>query len=205
MASNYWVAQQKINAYKKMWCSRFGNIPDTSGIYILTRFDEHNFRYGYVGQSKHILTRLAQHSVGFTQHIDRSLKSHKVWSKDNPYGWQVKWVVCPESDLDRLEKETTLNYANLGYQMRNKTTGSQGNDKSGIADNQGGLGYRKGVQYGYEKCRKEITEYFDKYLTPTIKDTCVKKNGEHTEMAKKKYNEFLEFLKGENNNGGQQH
>lgn len=202
MANGYWVAQQKLNSYKKLWCNRFGNIPETSGIYILTRQDENGFRFAYVGQAKHILTRLAQHSVGFTQHIDRSLKTHKVWKADNPYGWQVKWVECAESDLDRLEKETTLNYSNLGYQLRNKTTGSQGNDKSGIDNNNGGLGYRKGVAYGYEKCRKEITELFDKYLDFSIKSTCIKKNGEFTEIGKKKFNEFSEMLKGGNN--GQQ-
>ena len=43
-----------------------------SGIYFLTRTDENGFKYAYVGQAVHILTRLAQHMVGY-QHIDLSI------------------------------------------------------------------------------------------------------------------------------------
>lgn len=40
----------------------------------MVRTDENGFRYAYIGQAVHILTRLAQHLVGY-QHIDLSLKN----------------------------------------------------------------------------------------------------------------------------------
>lgn len=45
---------------KQRWVKHFGDIPDESGIYILTR-EENGFKYAYIGQAKRILTRLAQH------------------------------------------------------------------------------------------------------------------------------------------------
>lgn len=45
-----------------------------SGIYFLTRTDENGIRYAYIGQAKHLLTRLSQHLSGY-QHIDLSLKN----------------------------------------------------------------------------------------------------------------------------------
>lgn len=36
---------------------------EDSGIYFLTRIDENGFKYAYIGQAVHILTRLAQHLV----------------------------------------------------------------------------------------------------------------------------------------------
>lgn len=47
---------------------------DDSGIYFLTRTDEDGIKYAYIGQAKHILTRIAQHLVGY-QHIDLSIKN----------------------------------------------------------------------------------------------------------------------------------
>ena len=60
-------------------------LDDESGIYFLTRTDEDNISYFYIGQALHILTRLAQHLVGF-QHIDLSIKKRGLYSADNPYG-----------------------------------------------------------------------------------------------------------------------
>ena len=45
---------------------------DDSGIYWFAR-SENGFDYCYVGQAKHLLTRLAQHLSGY-QHIDLSIK-----------------------------------------------------------------------------------------------------------------------------------
>ena len=47
------------------------NVPNTSGIYIFFR-EENDIKYAYVGQAKHLLSRLAQHLSGY-QHIDLSL------------------------------------------------------------------------------------------------------------------------------------
>lgn len=196
MDKNYFIAQKKLEFYKKKWVERFGKIIDTSGIYILTRQDENGFRFAYVGQAKRCLTRLAQHNLGFKQIIDKSIKKHKIWNKDNPYGWYLKAIIpCSIDELDKLEQETILNYANMGYQLRNQTSGSQGQGKSGINDNQGGLGYRKGVEFGYLKAIKDIKEYFDKYLSFGITSiNSTKKDGTIKEVYARKLKEFTELL-----------
>ena len=68
---------------KQKWLALNPMLDESSGIYILTRQDENGFRYAYVGQAKRILTRLSQHLSGY-QHIDLSLKSHGLYSEDNP-------------------------------------------------------------------------------------------------------------------------
>lgn len=55
-------------------------LDEESGIYFLTRIDENGFKYAYIGQAVHILTRLAQHLVGY-QHIDLSLKNTNCTQK----------------------------------------------------------------------------------------------------------------------------
>ena len=62
-------------ANKERWLKVNKDLTDDSGIYILTRVDENGINYGYVGQAKHILTRLAQHLNGHTQHIEIWLAS----------------------------------------------------------------------------------------------------------------------------------
>ena len=89
---------------KKMLLALNPNLDDESGIYILLRDDENGIKYAYIGQAKHILTRLAQHLSGY-QHIDLSLKKHKFFTEENPYGWRVGFVHCPIADLDEMEKK----------------------------------------------------------------------------------------------------
>ena len=72
---------------KRKLLQAFPYLTDESGIYVLTR-GENGFKYAYVGQAKNILTRLAQHLVGY-QHIDLSLKKHGLFSKENPTGWEI--------------------------------------------------------------------------------------------------------------------
>lgn len=107
------------------------NLDDESGIYFLTREDEQGFKYAYIGQAVHILKRLAGHLVGY-QHIDLSLKKHKLYSEKNPYGWKVNFKHYPKAELDEQEQYWIKEYANAGYQLRNKTAGGQGDGKSQI-------------------------------------------------------------------------
>lgn len=76
-------------------------LDDKSGIYILWRTEVH----AYVGQSVGLLTRLAQHLAGYQQHIDLSLKKHKLYSSKNPYGYRVDFIHCDKTDLDDKERE----------------------------------------------------------------------------------------------------
>lgn len=137
------------------------DVPDSSGIYILIR-EENGFKYAYVGQAKKLLTRLAGHLKGY-QHIDLSLKKHKLWSEDNSTGWKVSFVEYPEQFLDEQEQIYIKQMANLGYQLRNKTSGSQGEGKKDIAD-EPTKGYLEGLHNGYEKARKEMAHLFKLHL-----------------------------------------
>ena len=137
------------------------DVPDVSGIYILTRVED-GFKYAYVGQAKKILTRLAGHLKGY-QHIDLSLKKHGLWSKDNPTGWSIGWFMCSEVSLDGMEQEFIRKYAKMGYQLRNRTSGGQGEGKKDIADAPT-KGYLEGLHNGYEKARKEMAHLFKLHL-----------------------------------------
>ena len=100
---------------------------DGSGIYFLLRTDENGFNYAYIGQSCSVLQRLCSHMVGFQQHIDLSLRKHKLYdSEKNPYGWRVEFLNFPEDKLDEEEKKYIKMYAAKGYQLRNVSLGGQG-------------------------------------------------------------------------------
>lgn len=188
-----------LETNKKRWLKVNEYLNENSGIYILTRFDENGFKYCYVGQAKKILTRLAQHLMGY-QHIDLSLKKHGLYNEDkNPYGWRVSIVECSESELDSEEQKYIKIYANNGYQLRNKTSGSQSVGKVGIDDNKPSKGYHDGLHQGYANCLKDIKEYFEKYLDYTTKSTneCFKKDGTIKEIYLRKYNEFKGIIENE--------
>ena len=135
------------------------DVPETSGIYIFFR-EESGFKYAYIGQAKHLLTRLAQHLKGY-QHIDLSLKKHGLYSSENPNGWEVAFVRLPLEDLDGAEQRFIQRYANAGYQLRNKTAGGQGEGKFEIAETRPRKTYQEGVKQGYEKARKEVAGLFN--------------------------------------------
>ena len=181
-------------ANKRKLIKQFGEIPDISGIYVLTR-EENGFKYAYIGQAKHILTRLAEHlkvSCGIydknTQHIDNSIKKHGLYSKDNKTGWCISYACYDIANLDEREQHFIKIYANSGYQLRNKTAGGQGEGKFEIAENIT-KGYQHGLHNGYEKARKDIAKLFEKNLTFAI-------NGKPNKNKEKALNKFIEFLQG---------
>lgn len=161
-------------------------VPESSGIYFLLR-EENGFKYGYIGQAKHLLTRLAQHLRGY-QHIDLSLRKHGLYSENNPTGYRVHFLVFPESLLNEMEQKYILKYANAGYQLRNKTSGSQGEGKQGIADNKPSKGYYDGVAQGKKKSREFIADLFKKHLVVTTKKQPPTKL---QERALQKFNDFI--------------
>ena len=163
-------------------------LTEESGVYFLTR-QENGFKYAYVGQAKHILTRLAQHLKGY-QHIDLSLKKHGLWSEENKTGWKIDFIRYPEKDLNEKEQVWIKEFANAGYQLRNKTTGSQGKGKAVLGDQKERKGYNQGLHNGYEKARKEIAKLFDKNLIYII-------NGKTNKNKQKAFEKFTQFIKGE--------
>ena len=169
------------------------NTPETSGIYILTR-EENGFKYAYIGQAKHLLSRLAQHLSGY-QHIDLSIKKHGLKSQDNPCGWDIQWVSTPEWTLNAFEQELIKDYANAGYQLRNKTSGSQGVGKRGLDDQKAPKGYYDGLKQGYLNARKEVSNLFAKHLNYS------KKSDKPNKIQEKALDKFKTFLSWEDDDG----
>lgn len=163
-------------------------LDDKSGIYFLTREDEDGIRYAYVGQAKHIHTRLAQHLVGY-QHIDLSMKKHGLYSEDNPYGWKIGFLHYPENSLDEMEQKYILQYAMSGYQMRNKTSGSQGEGKRKIDEYRPQKGYYDGIAQGRKNLAKELSHIIDKHLIVSLKPD--KANNKVSQKALDKFNSLL--------------
>lgn len=160
------------------------NVPERSGIYFLLR-EENGFRFGYVGQAKHLLTRLAQHLRGY-QHIDLSIKKHGLFSENNPTGYKVHFLEFPESKLDEMEQKYIKQYANAGYQLRNKTSGSQGEGKQGISANRQSKGYYDGLSQGEKNLAKKLKHIVDTHLVISLK--------KDTKTSRKALEKFYDLL-----------
>lgn len=167
-------------------------LDDKSGIYFLTREDESGIKFGYIGQAKHILTRLAQHLVGY-QHIDLSLKKHGFYNeKDNQYGWKIHYRHFPLEELDEMEQFYIKQYALGGYQLRNKTSGSQGVGKKKIDEYRPQKGYRDGLEQGRKNLAKELSHIIDKHLVVGLKPE--KENNKVSQRAFEKFNDLLNVV-----------
>lgn len=179
------------NNYKKKLLQIDPTLSDTSGIYFFTREDSNGFKYAYIGQAKHILSRLAEHFTGY-QHIDLSIKKHGIYSNDNPEGWRINYIEYPETELDKMEQYYIKQYADNGYQLRNKTCGGQGVGKKQIADSRPIKGYRDGLIQGRKNASREIARLFEKHLNYSKKSDKPNKN---QEKALAKFEEFLNYYK----------
>lgn len=165
------------------------NLDDNSGIYFLTRVDENGFKYAYIGQAVHILQRLAGHLVGY-QHIDLSLKKHGLYADDNPHGWKIGFLNFPISELDKQEQHYIKAYADYGYQLRNKTSGSQGDGKAQIDEYRPQKGYRDGIKQGRKNLARELSSIADKHLTISVR---ADKQG--NKVSEKQFEKFKKLLK----------
>ena len=168
------------------------SLNDGSGIYFLLRYED-GFKYAYVGQAKHILTRLAQHMVGYQQHIDLSIKKHGFYSADNPTGWKVSAINYPEHNLDEKEQAYIKMYANRGYQMRNKTSGSQGTGKAQISEYKPQKGYRDGIAQGKKSLARELSDIAGKHLEIRLKP-----EKENNKTSQKMLDKFMDLINSEN-------
>lgn len=170
---------------------------DKSGIYFLLREDENGFKFAYVGQAKSVLQRLASHLVGYEQHIDLSLRKHKLYSEDNPYGWRVEFLNFPESQLDEKEKYYIKLYANKGYQLRNVSIGGQGGnrDSGSIGERKAPKGYLQGIQQGRKNLARELSNIAEKHLKIELRA-----DKANNKVSQKQYEKFKELLQEGNNN-----
>lgn len=163
-------------------------LDEQSGIYFLTRTDENGIKYAYIGQAKHLLTRLAQHLSGY-QHIDLSLRKHGMYGTDNLYGWKIGFKRYPDNVLDDMEQHWIKQYAIAGYQLRNKTAGGQGEGKSQIDEYRPAKGYRDGILQGKKSLARELSHIIDKHLEISLKEE--KKNNKVSHKALEKFYALL--------------
>lgn len=161
---------------------------ENSGIYTLHR-RENGFHYVYVGQAKHLLSRLAQHFSGY-QHIDLSLKKRGLYDvMDNPTGWDIVVTEYPESELDEQEQRFIREWANSGAQLYNHTTGGQGDGKRALGEAKSPKGYYDGIAQGRKNVIKEIRHLFDLHLKAVYKADKLSKNAE---KAMQKFNDIIQ-------------
>jgi hypothetical protein len=165
-------------------------VPERSGIYFLLREDG-GFKFAYIGKAKHLLTRLADHLSGY-QHIDNSIKKHRLWSAENPHGWKIQYLEYPEDILDEMEQKYIKQYANAGYQMRNATSGSQGVGKKGLDNARPARTYYDGLAQGYKNAQKEVAHLFNLHLDYTTKKQ------PPTKLQERALQKFKDFLEGYN-------
>lgn len=166
---------------------------DESGIYFLLREDENGFKYAYIGQAVHTLSRLASHLVGYEQHIDLSLKRHKLYDKEkNPYGWRVEFLNFSESQLDEKEKHYIKLYADKGYQLRNVSLGGQGENRASgsIGERKAPKGYMQGIQQGRKNLARELSSIADKHLKIEIRA-----DKANNKVSQRQYEKFMDLLK----------
>lgn len=164
------------------------DLDEDSGIYFLTRIDENGIKYAYIGQAKHILTRLAQHLVGF-QHIDLSIKKHGFFAGDNPYGYNIGFLKFSENDLDEMEQFFIKRYANSGYQLRNKTAGGQCEGKTQIDEYRPQKGYHDGIKQGKKILALELSHIIDTHLTVELRPEKA-----HNKVSQKAFEKFKGLL-----------
>lgn len=166
---------------------------DRSGIYFLLREDENGFKYAYIGQAVHTLSRLASHLVGYEQHIDLSLKRHKLYDKEkSPYGWRVEFLNFPESQLDEKEKYYIKLYADKGYQLRNVSLGGQGENRASgsIGERKAPKGYMQGIQQGKKVLARELSSIAEKHLKIELRA-----DKANNKVSQKQYEKFMDILK----------
>lgn len=188
MNNNFKKAKAIEAKNKKRLLEINSDLDEESGIYFLTRTDENKIKYAYIGQAKHILTRLAQHLAGY-QHIDISLKKHGLCKADNPCGWKIGFLHFPLEQLDAMEQHYIQQYALKGYQLRNKTAGGQGEGKVQIAEYKPVKGYREGLEQGRKNLARELSHIIEKHLKIEIKED--KRNNKISQKAFDKFNELL--------------
>lgn len=183
---------------KEQWL-KYYSIKDESGIYILTRYDDNGFKFAYVGQAKKVLTRLAEHPMGYKQHIDFSLRKHGIGAAFvNEDKWKCEKVIyCPESELNELEQEWISRMHHLGFQLLNKTTGSQGQGKQALGEQKPAKGYYDGIKQGRKKVINEINNRLTKGDIRLVIECPNKRKEQH--LAK-----LMELL-GENDNEDTEH
>lgn len=194
MATNYRQVYAIEKKNKERLLKVNPKLNDKSGIYFLLREDENGFKYAYIGQAVHVISRLASHLSGYQQHIDLSIRSHGLYDAEkNPYGWRVEFMNLPASQLDEAEKKYIRLYADKGYQLRNVSLGGQGENRASgsIGERKAPKGYMQGIQQGKKNLARELSNIAEKHLKIEIRD-----DKKHNKLSQKQYEKFKFLMNG---------
>lgn len=201
---NYWQITKRIEQQKSYIKKVYSycNLDESSGIYVFYREDSNNNKYAYVGQAKHLLTRIKDHVCTKVpkSHIDCSLKTHGVATKSNFNGYKLRVYRCAETELDAKEKYFIQFYLDHNYNLLNVESGGQDKGHSDLNYRKASKGYRDGLEKGYSNCLKEIRVFFDKYLDFVIKEPRLTKKKKPVVIKQQKYDEFKKLIEGGNDN-----
>lgn len=166
------------------------DMQDRSGIYLFYRADENGAFAWYIGKSEtSLLKRCASHLQGYEQHIDRSIRAHKLYSEENPTGWQVCVLeYCLPQECNERERHYIEFAQKLGIDLHNVESGGT-SGKTDINERKPTRGYRDGVKQGEKNIIKKIKHLFDLHLNAVTKSN---KTNKMQEKALKKFNEFIQ-------------
>ena len=169
--------------------------PERPGIYAFSRTDqETGLRFCYIGQaSKSILARCAQQLQEY-DHIALSLKKRGFYNAtDNAGGWMLTYWDCPVGGLNEAEQTVIKTWADNGYQLFNRTGGSQGNGKVVFDNKRQSKTYREGLAQGSTNARREVAHWFSMHLNVSMK-----KPTKNAEKALAKFEDFINLEAEEN-------
>ena len=160
--------------------------PNKPGIYAFYRLDESGIRFAYLGQARSLISRIAQHLQEY-DHIALSLKKRGFYNAEtNPFGWCVRYWEYPVGELDAMEQDFIKRWADMGYQLFNRTGGGQGDGKKAFDNQRPARGYFDGKEAGYLMARREVAHWFSLHLAVSMKKP--------TKNAEKAYKKFMKFI-----------
>ena len=110
-------------------------------------------------------------------------------SLENPNGWDINFIRCDVSELDKREQYFIKMYANSGWQLRNKTLGGQGEGKAGLDNAKQPKTYTEGKAYGRKQVLAEIKHIVDLHLVVAVK--------RDNKNDKKALDKFFRLINGE--------
>ena len=170
--------------------------PNRPGIYAFYRTDpDTHIRFAYIGQARSLISRIAQHLQEY-DHLALSLKKRGIYNKEkNPHGWMIRYIECSLEDLDKKETEFIKQWADAGFQLLNKTGGSQSDGKVVFDNKKPSRGYFDGVDQGEKNARRFIADLFAKHLTVSTKRTPPTVN---QQKALEKFKKFCDWEAEEN-------
>ena len=163
------------------------SISHTSGIYFYTR-EDNGEKYCYIGKAVDLIERNISHCMGYSQHIDKSLKSRGFYGKNNPKGWKLGVLYYPKSELDMWERHWIAKYKDAGYKLYNVESGGT-DGKTIIGERKPPKSYRDGLAQGRKSLAKELRHIIDTHLEVKVR--------KESKISQKAIEKFWNLLKEE--------